>query len=140
MVRAPETLQEKLLANFRPQPAIPAVLVCMLAYTFAIVSGAQGVAAGGISFTSVLVAVGVAASCGLAIAAGFCSLFPQVVWLLLAVWGLRLTAAGTLHWINRYVLLSGIVAVVVMFFVQVWRVRTGRFVPTISISAGEDYD
>ena len=33
-VRAPETLREMLLANFKPQPAIPALLVFVLCIVF----------------------------------------------------------------------------------------------------------
>ncbi|MDH3582026.1 MAG: hypothetical protein OEM91_15555 [Hyphomicrobiales bacterium] len=131
--RPPADWQEALIANFRPQPAIPAALICMLAFSFAVLTQEPQVAADGFGAKAILITLGIVASCGLAIAAGFCSLFPQLIWFLLALWGLRLTAAGALAAYNFYVLLVGMCAVVAMFLVQLWRVRTGRFVPSIRL-------
>ncbi len=133
VTRPPANWQETLLANFRPQPAIPAVLVIMLAFSFAVMTQGPQPSAAGFSISALLITLGILASAGLAIAAGFCSLFPQLSWVLLALWGLRLTAVGTLADYNYYVLLFGMFAVALMFFVQVWRVKTGRFVPSIRI-------
>ena len=41
-----------------------------------------------------LLPVALLASCGLAIAAGFCSVFPQLIWIVIAAWALKFTAAG----------------------------------------------
>ena len=133
--RPPANWQETLLANFRPQPAIPAVLVIMLAFSFAAMTRDPQTSAAGFSLSALLITLAIVASCGLAIAAGFCSLFPQLIWFLLALWGLRLTAAGTLADYNVYVLWLGMFAVVIMFFAQAWRVKTGRFVPSIRIES-----
>ena len=129
--RAPAGLVEHVLANFRPQPAIPAVLVFMLSVMIPVLSQAPGGATGSDSVFMWLVPLGIVASCGLAIAAGFCSLFPQLIWIAAAVWAMKFTDHGPLPGYNRYVLMVGIVAAAVMLVVQVWRVLTGRFVPTI---------
>lgn len=75
-----------------------------------------------------LIPLGIFASAGLAVGAGFCSLFPQAVWLLLAAWALPIMAQSP---VTLYVLYAGMAAVVVMFGVQLWRIKTARFVPTI---------
>ncbi|MFQ5635837.1 MAG: hypothetical protein ACE5G3_10980 [Gammaproteobacteria bacterium] len=138
-VRLPETLVEVLIANFRPQPAIPALLVLLLTVVFAMMSH-QSVAPGaGESSLAWLIPVGILVSCGLAIAAGFCSLFPQSAWILLAGWSLRLTNQGPLPGYNRYVLFAGMTAAAAMIVAQLWRVRTGKFSPTINVE-GRDSD
>ncbi|HHQ13409.1 MAG TPA: hypothetical protein ENK16_00120, partial [Chromatiales bacterium] len=93
--RAPAGPVEIVLANFRPQPAIPAVLVFMLSVLIPILSlSPQGGAASSSSVFMWLVPLGILASCGLAIAAGFCSFFPQTIWIVAAVWALRFTNNG----------------------------------------------
>ncbi len=136
--RAPAGLVEKLLANFRPQPAIPAVLVFMLSVLIPIVSLSRQGAASSDSVFMWLVPLGILASCGLAIAAGFCSFFPQTIWIAAAVWALRFTDNGPLPAYNRYVLIAGIVAAAIMIVVQAWRVYTGRFVPTIRVRIDDE--
>jgi len=127
MTRAPRTPLEILTANCRPQPAIPAVLVLLLCGLFA----ASAVQAGSGSFAAWGLTVGLLASCGLAIAAGFCSVFPTLAWIGLAGLLFRSSFAGlALH--SRAALVAGVLAAVAMTFVQIWRVKTGRFVPTIS--------
>jgi hypothetical protein len=129
-VRAPEGMVETLIANFRPQPAIPAVFVLLLTVLIAVFTFDPDAERG---ILILLAPVGILASCGLAIAAGFCSLFPHAIWILIAAWALKFTTTGPLPPYNRYVLFTGMFACAVMFFVQIWRVRTGRFVPTIRI-------
>lgn len=132
-VRAPENFGEMLAANLRPHPAIPAMLVLLFTIVIPVMSHEPGVAAGGGSLLSLLIPVGIVASCGLAIAAGFCSLFPQAAWILVALWALKFTDNGALPAYNRYVLIAGMIAAAAMIVAQVWRVRTGRFTPTIRI-------
>jgi hypothetical protein len=120
---------EAVLANCRPQPALPAVLVFMLTLLLAM-SAARN--AGDPGWISWLVPLGVLVSAGLAVGAGFCSLFPQAAWLLLAVWGLPSLTAGGPPPVTLYVVYLGMAAVVVMFVGQLWRIATGRFVPTIA--------
>jgi len=135
-VRAPETLGEKLLANFKPQPAIPALFVFVLCIFISALSHDPGAVTGtetGGSAWLLLIPVGIVVSCGLAVAAGFCSLFPQLAWIALATWALKFTQSGLWPAYNRWVLLTGIVTAAAMVFVQIWRVRTGKFQPTIRI-------
>ncbi len=129
-VRAPEGMVETLIANFRPQPAIPAVFVLFLTVLIAVFTFDPDAERG---ILILLAPVGILASCGLAIAAGFCSLFPHAIWILIAAWALKFTNTGPLPPYNRYVLFAGMFACAVMFVAQIWRVRTGRFVPTIRI-------
>lgn len=114
-----------LVAHLRPQPAIPAVAVLMLAVAFAASSG------GGSTLMSWLAGAGILLSCGLAVAAGFCSFFPPLSWSLLAA--LFLNARG--EWAAatpvRIAFYAGLLAAAAMLAVQAWRVRTGRFVPTV---------
>jgi hypothetical protein len=127
MTRAPRTPLEILTANCRPQPAIPAILVLLLCGLFA----GSAVQAGSGSFAAWGLTVGLLASCGLAIAAGFCSVFPTLAWIVLAGLLFRSSVAAlALH--SRVALGIGMLAAAVMTLVQVWRVKTGRFVPTIS--------
>lgn len=127
VTRAPRTTLETVTANSRPQPAIPAVLVLMLCGLFAgaAMQGGSG------SFAAWALTVGLLASCGLAIAAGFCSVFPPLAWIGLA-WLLFGAAASELAMHTRVALGAGTVAAVAMTLAQVWRVRTRRFVPTIT--------
>ncbi|NND37156.1 MAG: hypothetical protein HKN81_08470 [Gammaproteobacteria bacterium] len=129
-VRAPEGIVETLIVNFRPQPAIPAVFVLFLTVLVAVFTFDPDAERG---ILILLAPVGILASCGLAIAAGFCSLFPQAIWILIAAWALKFTNTGPLPPYNRYVLFAGMFACAVMFVAQIWRVRIGRFVPTIRI-------
>lgn len=125
--RPPRPGLETLLANSRPQPAIPAVLVLLITGML----GNAAVAGGSGSLAAIGLTVGLLASCGLAIAAGFCSYFPTLAWVALAMlfFG-RAMESLALH--SRLALGAGIVAALVMTGYQVWRVRTGRFVPTIT--------
>ncbi|MEE4185288.1 MAG: hypothetical protein V2J12_05945 [Gammaproteobacteria bacterium] len=120
---------EAVLANCRPQPALPAVLVFMLTLLLAM-SAARNT--GDPNWMAWLVPLGVLASAGLAVGAGFCSLFPQTAWLLLAVWGLPALTGGGPPAVTVYVVYLGMAAVVIMFAVQLWRIATRRFVPTIA--------
>jgi len=135
-VRAPETLGEKLLANFKPQPAIPALFVFVLCIFISALSHDPGAVTGtetGGSAWLLLIPVGIVVSCGLAVAAGFCSLFPQLAWIVLATWALKFTQSGPWPAYNRWVLLVGIITAAAMVIVQIWRVRTGKFQPTIRV-------
>lgn len=132
--RPPRGAVESIVANCRPQPAIPAVLVFFLAVLLPMAT-AGGEAAPG--WHDWLIPVGIVASCGLAMAAGFCSFFPQAVWLVLAGWAYRIAEAAGLPAYNRYLLAAGMLSAVVMLVVQAWRVQTRRFVPTVQ-QAGSD--
>lgn len=130
VTRAPRTTLETVSANARPQPAIPAMLVLMLCGLFvgaAMKAGSGSVAAWALT-------AGLLASCGLAVAAGFCSVFPTLAWIGLA-WLLFGATASELAMHTRVALGAGTVAAVAMTVAQVWRVRTGRFVPTITEDA-----
>ncbi len=121
-----------LLANCRPQPAIPALIVLLITIIVpAMVQGPGAQAGDGGSLFLLLIPVGIIVSCGLAVAAGFCSIFPQLAWIVLAIWAIKFTRSGPLPEYNREVLLVGVFAAAVMVVVQVWRVWTGRFQPTI---------
>ena len=127
MTRPPRTPLEIITANSRPQPAIPAILVLLLCGLFA----GSAVQAGSASFAAWGLTVGLLASCGLAIAAGFCSVFPPLAWIALAGLLFR-SSAAVLAVHSRVALGVGMVAAATMTVVQIWRVKTGRFVPTIS--------
>ena len=136
--RAPETLIETLLANFKPQPAIPALIVLIFSIIAPAILADPGAAPGDNgSVWLLLIPVGIVISCGLAVAAGFCSLFPPLAWIAIAVWAFKFTQSGPLPGYNRMVLLAGIVVAAAMIVVQIWRVRTGRFRPTIRIDADD---
>lgn len=126
MTRTPRTPLEILTANCRPQPAIPAVLVLLLCGLFA----GSTVKAGGASFAAWALTAGLLVSCGLAVAAGFCSLFPTLAWMALA-WLLFSAVSEALAVHSRVALDAGMLAAAAMTLVQVWRVKTGRFVPTL---------
>jgi hypothetical protein len=121
-----------LLAHCRPQPAIPGVLVLML--TLLVALPAAGAASPG-AVIAWGVPLGLLASAGLALAAGFCSFFPPVAWLAIA-W----LAAGSLRaiaapWIEAAVWLGSAIAAAGIA-IQAWRVATRRFVPTIEKGDG----
>jgi len=132
--RPPRGWLETLQANSRPQPAIPAVLVLLLSVMVPVMSLEPGAVPdhANASVVWLLLPVALLASCGLAIAAGFCSVFPQLIWIAIAAWALKFTAAGgPMPAYNRYVLIAGMLACGGMLLFQVHRVRTRRFVPTI---------
>ena len=128
MTRAAVTPLESLLANCRPQPAIPAVLVLLLTLMLAMTS--TGTAGAGLLVTWGI-PLGILVSCGLAVASGFCSFFPPLVWIALAWFGLGIigrTPAATAGSVTVY---GGTLIALAMLVLQAWRVRTGRFTPTI---------
>ena len=127
--RPPGSALERALANCRPQPAIPAVIVFIF---FVVIPSAAFSAAGGTGWPYWVMAGGIAASCGLAIAAGFCSLFPQTAWIVLAAWFWNRAAELPLPAPHRILLIAGFVAAGAMIVVQLWRIGTGTFVPTVS--------
>lgn len=132
--RPPRTASEALLANLRPQPAIPSMLafvLCIMIPLMATGSGAAAADSGSIFL--LLIPVGITVSCGLAVAAGFCSLFPPLAWIGVAAWAFRFTQSGVWPGYNRVVLVAGIIVSAGMICVQIWRVRTGRFQPTVRI-------
>lgn len=124
MTQIPRTRFDQITAHLRPQPAIPAVAVLMLSVAFAASSTSAS------TFVPWLIGAGILASCSLAVAAGFCSFFPQLAWIVLAL--LFLNARG--EWAHaapvRVAFFAGLVMAAAMVAVQAWRVRTGRFVPT----------
>lgn len=134
VTRAPRGAVETLLANCRPQPAIPALLTLFLTVIFAVFTYDPAVER---TLLAALIPVGLVASCGLAIAAGFCSFFPPLSWLLVAAWALKFTQVGPLPAYNRYVLYVSMLAAAGMLVLQAWRVATRRFVPTVRINDEE---
>jgi len=126
---APGGALETVVAHCRPAPAIPAVLVFMLSVAMPAMMLSPVGAAGG-SPMLWLIPAGILVSCGLAVAAGFCSLFPQTIWIALAGWSWKFTMVGPLPDYNRWALGIGIAACAAMLAVQLWRIVTGRFVPT----------
>jgi hypothetical protein len=126
--RPSQTLTEQVLANSRPQPAIPAVLVMLMMVLLPAMAARSGIS----EWQLWLIPAGVLASAGLAIAAGFCSLAPQLIWVVLSWWGLVLIGRTDLPGWCSAVIYFGILAVSAMFFIQIWRIVSGRFVPTIN--------
>lgn len=126
--RPPRSLIEHLAGNCRPWPALPAGLV--LAISLMPVLRADGIGDTS-AWLAIAVAGGLTLSCALAIAAGFCSLVPQAVWLAGAFWALSLLRQGLLPSWYEWVLYPGLVAVLAMIGIQIWRIITGRFVPTV---------
>jgi len=129
--RKPQGLREQFLANTRPTPAIPALatifgLVLMPLFVTLKQPGDPA------TWLLWLTAVGLIVSCGLAIAAGFCSVAPPALWLLCAVWGLSLIERAGLPTVHSYLTYTCMLAAVGMLGVQIWRVQTGRFTPTIN--------
>jgi RsiW-degrading membrane proteinase PrsW (M82 family) len=91
-------------------------------------------AAGALEASAVVtwgIPLGVLVSCGLAVAAGFCSFFPHLIWMALAGLGLGLIAQTPAHAWGTAAIYAGLVATLAGLLLQVWRVRTGRFRPTI---------
>jgi hypothetical protein len=139
-VRTPQTPGEKLRANFKPQPAIPALIVLIISILVPAMSHDPNMVNGDSgSMFLLLIPLGIVVSCGLAVAAGFCSLFPQIAWIAMATWALKFTQGGPLPAYNRWVLLAGIVAAAAMVVMQIWRVKTGKFQPTIRVRLDDEY-
>ena len=136
--RPPQGWQETLTANCRPQPAIPSVLVFFISVVLPIV--VFGVTAESTSVFVYLIPLGILVSAGLAVASGFCSLFPQSFWILLGLWGEDLAMRGSIPVYNVWAFRIGVIAMVIMIGVQMWRVRTGKFVPMIRELPEESYD
>lgn len=130
-LRQPETIGELLFAHCRPQPAIPAVLVFAFGILLPLMSIAPGAAVGNHQWLFWVFPVAIIASCALAVAAGFCSLFPTAVWIMLAIWVQRYIDSGQIPAWNRYLLIAGIAVAAAMIALQLWRAVTGKFVPTI---------
>lgn len=133
--RRPATLVERVVSNCRPAPAIPAVLAFFLLVLVPIMS-AQSALSGWLIW---VVAAGIVISCGLAIAAGFCSFAPQAIWIALALWGMQLVERVAAPDALSQLLMAGIAAAGLTIILQAWRVATCRFVPTIVDEADEDY-
>lgn len=128
--RPPHTLGEHVTANCRPQPAIPAVIVMLPAALLPLLMlGAPGNAAAG--WLLWLIGAAFLGSAALAIAAGFCSLAPQLIWLMLALWARSLIERAGAPDILLYTLYLCAAAVIAMIGVQLWRIATRRFVPTV---------
>ncbi len=129
--RDPKGWRENLLANIRPPAAIPAVFVFILFVLLPLVSQSGGANEG--SMLGWVVTAGIVVSCGLAVAAGYCSFVPHISWLLLAAYGLRFHSRGLLSDANFWLLSIGVLVVLLMFFVQIWRVQNGKFSPKIKV-------
>jgi len=133
--RPPRGWKESILANSRPQPAIPAVIVLLLSVMVPVLSLEPGTTPDhtSASVAWLLLPLAILASSGLAIAAGFCSFAPPVIWIAMAAWAMKFTqAGGPMPPYNRFVLFAGMLACGAMIVFQIYRVRTGRFVPTIN--------
>ena len=131
--RSPQTTAEHITANCRPQPAIPAVLAIFLLVLMPALSASNGLS----DWHLWLVPAGLVISCGLAIAAGFCSLAPHVIWVFLALWANTLLLRAGFPGFHTGLLYLALAITVIMFIVQLWRIRTRRFVPTIRVHTGE---
>jgi hypothetical protein len=121
-----------LLCHCRPQPAIPALLLLMVTLMMALPAANRPQAS---TLLAWVVPLGLLGSAGLALAAGFCSFFPPLAWLVvagLASASLRAVAAPSIE----PALWAGVAIAVVGLGIQAWRVATRRFVPTID--AGGD--
>ncbi len=126
--RLPETMGEAVAAHLRPRPALPAILVMFGAVYLPVLIGMEP--SGG-SPSALFIAAGIVTSALLAGAAGLCSFMPPALWFGLA-WWCRATVLGeSLADYHLALLVIGQAAMVGVFFVQVWRVATGRFAPTI---------
>ena len=128
--REPHGWFEHVVANCRPQPAIPAVLVFFLLVLLPMMS-ASPVVDDLSTWRLWLIPAGVVVSCGLAIAAGFCSLAPPIIWIVFAAWGLSLAGRAGLPVFHTTVFYLGMAVAAVMILIQIWRIRTRRFVPTV---------
>jgi hypothetical protein len=123
------SLLQRILAHLRPQPAIPAVFVLLLTSVLARV--AMGAPEPGLLMTWG-VPLGLLASAGLALAAGFCSFFPPLIWLLLAWWGPLAAANPKIPWLPVALWIATAVACAALL-IQAFRVVTGKFKPTIEV-------
>ncbi len=78
-----------------------------------------------------LVPAGLVISCGLTVAAGFCSLAPHVIYAMLALWANALLQGAGFPGFHTGLLYVSLGITAAMFVVQLWRIKTRRFVPTI---------
>lgn len=121
----------RLAAHFRPRPAIPAMLVLLLGLMLAMPAAGRG------DFGPLVVwgvPIALVGSAALALAAGFCSFVPPLAWLGVVALGSRsLLAIPTVT--IPVALGIGAALAVAALAIQVWRVATGRFVPTPAESA-----
>lgn len=128
--REPRGWVEHVVANSRPQPAIPAVLAFFLLVLIPLMPAAAPGAALS-TWQLWLIPIGSVVSCGLAIAAGLCSLAPPLIWIVFAGWALSLIQRADVPGIHSAILYAGIAAAVCTLFIQLWRIRTRGFVPTV---------
>ena len=119
-------------AHCRPQPAIPAVFVLLL--TWFLTRLALGSPEPG-ALATWGIPLGLVASAGLALAAGFCSFFPPIAWLGL-VWLGSVVTNGPVTGTRSIALWIGTALAVAALGIQAWRVASGRFTPTIESGAG----
>ncbi len=129
--RTPRGPIEQAFANCRPRPAIPAIAALFLTVLLPVMSAVPtpGEAA---TWQLVLVPVGTVLSCVLAVSAGFCSLAPPALWLLGAGWALSLIGrAGLPDW-QAGIVYACMAVAGAMIVVQLWRICTGRFIPTVT--------
>jgi len=123
------SLLQRILAHLRPQPAIPAVFVLLL--TSVLARMALGSSEPGLLMTWG-VPLGLLASAGLALAAGFCSFFPPLIWLVLAWWGPLAALNPEIPSLQITLWIATAVALAALG-IQAWRVSTGQFKPTIAV-------
>jgi len=128
--REPQGLFEQITANSRPKPAIPA-LFATFAFVLFPISTMLTQSTEPASWQLWLVPLGLVASCALAIGAGLCSVAPPAIWILCAIWILSLIERVGLPMAHSYITFAGIAASAITIVVQIWRIRTGRFTPTI---------
>jgi len=133
--RPPRGAVETIVAHCRPGPAVPALLVMSAAVLLPALSALSADTA--LGWRAWAIPAGIVASCGLAVAAGFCSLFPPAAWIALAVWTLAIQDASALPAWHGWLLWAGIAASATMLVGQLYRVRTGRFVPTVDDAAAD---
>lgn len=128
--REPRGWHEHIVAHCRPQPAIPAVAAFFLLVLLPMMSAASPAAENSV-WQLWLIPAGLVVSCGLAIAAGFCSLAPPLIWIACATWGLSLAERAGLPAFHVVLVYAGIAAAAVTVVIQLWRIQTRRFVPTV---------
>ena len=118
---------QHVFAHLRPQPAIPAVFVLLLVSLLPRMS-VNALEPGALVTWGI--PIGLLASAGLALAAGFCSFFPPLIWLVFA-WGGPLASIGAAAPAQRAALWVAPAMAIGALGIQAWRVITGRFKPTI---------
>jgi len=125
-----QTQSYPLLLHFRTRPAIPSLFVLFVAVLmpmmFADVGGKDLY-----GMRMAIVMTGLCGSTALAVGAGFCTLSVQLLWLALSPWVYSYFVRTSAPDYCLTIFYMCALAVVAMFFLQLWRIKTGKFVPTV---------